>query len=89
MTSGADQPGAGSKRKGGRPSAMTDEMRGRVVPLLEAGVRVQEIARQVGLDTSAIYKYRAELLANEQRPPTDGTGDGIRNAAGAVARTEA
>jgi hypothetical protein len=65
MTAEADEPTAGSRRKGGRPSAMTDEMRTRIKPLLEAGVRVPEIARQVGLDTSTIYKYRAQLLGAE------------------------
>jgi len=54
---------AGAKRKGGRPPAMTDEMKARVRPLLEFGAPVQDIARQVGSDTSTIYKYRAELSA--------------------------
>jgi hypothetical protein len=63
MTVEADELAGGSRRKGGRPSAMTDEMQARVKPLLEAGVRVQEIAREVGLDISTIYKYRASLLA--------------------------
>ena len=65
MTLGDEEPAAVSRRKGGRPSAMTDEMQARVRPLLEAGVRVQEIAQQVGLDISTIYKYRASLLTAE------------------------
>ena len=63
MTVDAEQPAGGSRRRAGRPPAMTAEMAARVRPLLEAGMRVQEIARRVGLDMSTIYKYRAELLA--------------------------
>jgi hypothetical protein len=67
MTVGAGEPGAGSIRNGGRPSAMTDEMRALVKPLLEARVRAQAIARQVGLDTSMIYKYRESYWQPSQR----------------------
>lgn len=75
MTVRVDQPGAGPKRKAGRPRVMTDEMRGRVKLLLEAGVPVVAVARKVGLDTSTIYKYRAELLAAEPGRATGAAGE--------------
>ena len=56
--------------------------------LLQGEVRVKAVARQVGLDAWTIYKYRATLLANEQRLPANGIGDEVGEQAGAAAQAE-
>jgi hypothetical protein len=54
---------------------MTEEMKARIKPMLEAGIRRQEIARLVKLGASTIYKYRTELLAEGAGAAVAGSTD--------------